>query len=281
MLKKLDIFPKAFNSELRVKTNVGGALTLISLIYLIYNTYIEIRNYSRISTKNVMSLSDISLPKRLPIDIDLYVWNDCCNLHLDFTNQKRTSELDVNITKKDFIQIENFCYITASGTIPTVPGSFHIGFGKNVAVNESSGSQRHQHMFLTIKRTNLSHRIGHIWFGDNIKTPLNRSAMTIYKENVYMLLYSLQLVPYTYKNGRHGFEVLADFTKVNMDKMRTKAVSGIVFEWDFSPLQLKPQREEVPVIYLISHILGIFGTFFVFVRWIDRIAFKINNLFKH
>jgi hypothetical protein len=280
MLKRLDIFPKAFNSELRVKTGIGGALTLISLAYLIYNIYVEIQNFSKISTSKVMSLSNVSLPKRIPIDIDLYVWNDCANLHLDFTNQKRNMLLDVNITHKDFKQIENFCFITASGTIPSVPGSFHIGFGKNHEVS-ASGPQQHQHMFLTIERTNLSHRIGHIWFGDNIRTPLNRSEMIIQKDNVYMLLYSLQLVPYTYPNGKHGFEVLADFTKVNMERMRTKAIPGIVFEWDFSPLQLTTKTETTPTIHLVSHVLGIFGTFFVFVRWIDRISFKLNNLFRH
>ena len=292
MLKKFDVFPKGYNNELKVRTKTGGLLTILSFLFLIFNIIAEFLHYNGSKTKQVMAMSNISLPKRLPIDIDLYVWNDCKNLHLDFTNLKRNQDLDVNITQQDFKQIENFCFITASGTIPSIPGSFHIGLGKNYLQNDSSNSsltntndivQQHKHQYLTIDRVNLSHRIGHIWIGDNnIVTPLNRTAITIYKENVYMLLYSLQLVPVILneKKKELGFHVLGDFTKINMEKIRTKAISGIVFEWDFSPLMLQPATETIPLIYLISHLLAIFGTFFIFMRWIDNMVFRINSMFS-
>ena len=289
MLKRFDIFPKAFNNDLKVKTKIGGFLTILSFLFIVLNIFSEIKHFSSHKTKQIMTMSNVTLPERLPIDIDLYVWNDCENLHLDFTNIKRNLYLDVDIKQKDFKQIENFCFITASGTIPSIPGSFHIGLGKNyIKENETNSKnndivQQHKHQYLTVKRVNLSHRIGHIWIGDNnIVTPLNRSAITIHKENVYMLLYSLQLVPVILdeKTKKLGFNVLGDFTKVNMEKIRSKAISGIVFEWDFSPLMLKPSSEEVPLISLISHILALFGTFYVFARWIDSFAFWINSFFK-
>ena len=97
-----------------------------------------------------------------------------------------------------------------------------------------------------------------------------------------MLLYSLQLVPVILDENTNklGFNVLGDFTKVNMEKIRTKAISGIVFEWDFSPLMLKSATEDIPVITLVSRILALFGTFYVFARWIDSFAFWINSFFK-
>ena len=297
MLKNFDIFPKLYNNDFKVKTKIGGFLTILSFLFLIVNIYYEFYHFSSHKTKQIMTMSNVSLPKRLPIDIDLYVWNDCENLHLDFTNIKRNLDLDVEIKQKDFKQIENFCFITASGTIPAIPGSFHIGLGKNyiqenddnqtILKNNQKTSndfvQQHKHQYLTLKKVNLSHRIGHIWIGDNnIVTPLNRSAITIHKENVYMLLYSLQLVPVILdeKTNKLGFNVLGDFTKVNMEKIRTKAISGIVFEWDFSPLMLKSATEDIPVITLVSRILALFGTFYVFARWIDSLAFRINSFIR-
>ncbi|EAX88395.1 hypothetical protein TVAG_015120 [Trichomonas vaginalis G3] len=272
MLRNLDIFPKLKDGT-TVKTTLGGIISIFSLVFLIYNFRLEYKNYKEIESFLQLSSNEIQLPSKLPFEIDLYVWNDCANLHLDFLNLKRTDYLDVNVTSKDFKQIENFCYINARGIIPTTPGSIHIGFGENVKFYQKG----HSHQYLTIKNTNLSHRIRLFTFGNfSIESPLYRHAVNIFKPDVYMLKYDLQLIPIESKN-EIGFQILADFSKSKMEKIMSKGISGIVFDYNFSPLQLSSKAKYNPRIITISRVLGLFGSFFVLIRWLDTIVFTISG----
>lgn len=270
MLRRLDIFPKLRDGE-SVKTSVGGLITILSCLCLIYNVYTELVIYRPKNKVTELSSNKIQLPNRLPFEIDMYVWNDCENLHIDFMNIKRTAYLEAKYTEKDFKQIENFCYIVAKGTIPTAPGSVHIGLGKNAEYKQGE----HSHQYLTVKNTNLSHRIRLFTFGNfSIDSPLYRYAVNIPKPEVYMVKYDLNMIPMII-NKTVGFQILADVSKTKMEKVVNKGISGIVFDWQFSPLQLSEINQKNPFIFTLSRILGIFGSFFMLIRWLDRLVFKI------
>lgn len=275
MLKKLDIFPKTYNNELRVKTKLGGFLSVMSFVYLIINILAEIKHFGVERTMTKTIISNRPLPATIAIHMDIDVYNNCSDLHVDFTNQKRTFSLLAD-TEIKLSQGKDRCQIIIDSNAPNVPGSFHIGLGKNYISNE-----KHAHQYITISQTNLSHTIKSVKIGDfTMKSNLDGSSMILTKPHVYMINYEIQLVPIV-SGSRVGYQVLADVAKTNLDNKRgnKKAISGIVFDWNFSPLQLTYVSCTKSVISLISHILGIFGTFFVFVRWIDQITYNIRSLF--
>ena len=94
MLKSFDVFPKSYNNELKVKTNLGGILSLLSFAFLIINVYFEFKKYTETLDKNVLSVTKTPLPSVIPFNFDVLVQNDCKDLHIDFTNQKRTFDID-------------------------------------------------------------------------------------------------------------------------------------------------------------------------------------------
>lgn len=272
MFRAFDIFPKAIKSDLTVKTNVGGLLSIISLVYLLYNVYMEISEFRMVKSFDQLSVTKIELPREIPYLVDATVYRECNDVHFDITNQKRTFELDTH--SKIRIEPENgFCRVIAEGTVPSVPGSMHIGAGKNY--NNSEGVHSHLHVLLS--NYNISHKIHKFQFGDlRLDSPLHGTQMINPKNEIYMIVYGIKLVP-VISGSQVGFQILADVTKTNIGKIRDRGLLAIIFEWDFTPLQLTTVVGRTPLIYLISHILGIFGSFFVFVRWIDSIIFGTNS----
>ena len=276
MLKALDIFPKAINNDLKVKTKLGGLLSIFSLIFLVINIYYEISNFSSVQTKNSLSVTKIQLPKTFSFSAEFNVFNDCKNLHSDFTNQKRTFTID---THSDTVMTpkNNICNIKVKGNIPTIPASFHIGLGSNY---DRNGTHGHFNMLLDNK--NLSHQILKFDVGDFVlESAINQTELYFTKDKAYMIVYELQLVPVLSKTNKIGYQILADVTKRDISLQRSKGITGIIFDWNFSPLQLTEGIERKPIIYLISHVLGIFGSFFVFVRWIDSFVFRFDRRFKY
>ncbi|EAY09945.1 hypothetical protein TVAG_482190 [Trichomonas vaginalis G3] len=216
----------------------------------------------------------MSLPKTIPYYIDVTIFRECEDLHFDILNQKRTFEIEA-ISNTSFNKEGGFCRMKSQGTIPSVPGSMHIGLGKNF---EQNGQHKHQH--ITLYNKNLSHRINQFRFGElELDSPLHQTSLMLQKQVLYMLTYQVKLVP-VIENEKIGFQLLADLTKTNIDKIRSNGIPAILFEWDFSPLQLTKTTEKTPLIILISHLLGVFGSFFMFVRWFDSLVFG-SNTFKY
>jgi hypothetical protein len=91
-----------------------------------------------------------------------------------------------------------------------------------------------------------------------------------------MITYSLQLV--TVREGPQvGYKIIASLIKTNLEKVRSKGITGIVFEWNFSPIGLEDSRTREPVIGLISRVLAILGCLLVFARLMDSFVFWIQD----
>jgi hypothetical protein len=102
------------------------------------------------------------------------------------------------------------------------------------------------------------------------------SSLTLVKAIPYMITYSLQLV--TVREGpRVGYQIIASLIKTNLEKVRSQGITGIVFEWNFSPIGLEYSKSREPVIGLISRILAILGCLLMFVRMIDSLVFEMQR----
>jgi hypothetical protein len=271
-LKNFDVFPKAVNSDLAVRTNAGGLLSLISFIVVCYCVVSELMQWSVIRPRTSMVLNNGRLPSVLPIALDILVTNNCSDLHLEYTNVKRTLELEGQIDRQ-FTQENEICHIIASFHVSNIPASFHIGLGESFFGN----SGEHQHLWYTLENRNLSHQINRLSFGElEMSSHVDGFSLTLVKAIPYMITYSLQLV--TVREGpKVGYQIIASLVKTNLEKMRSKGVTGIVFEWNFSPIGLEYSKEREPVIGLISRILAILGCLLMLARLLDSLVFRIQN----
>ena len=66
--------------------------------------------------------------------------------------------------------------------------------------------------------------------------------------------------------------------KTNLDKIRTRGITAIIFEWNFSPIGFRRTKAHEPIINLISHLCAICGCFFVFVRFLDSFSFCLSGM---
>ena len=131
MIKKFDIFPKAAENELKVRTNMGGFLTILSLVFLLWLTATEVIKFVNISETDKMILNNQPLPPNLPISIDLFVYNNCSDLHFEVTNIKRTMVIETKIISQKFVPKNDGCNILIDAVVPNVPASFHVGLGES------------------------------------------------------------------------------------------------------------------------------------------------------
>ena len=271
LMKKLDIFPKAQNTELRVKTKTGGILTIILILFFVIFTIIDFKKYLQSKTILSLSVGNEPFPSTMKIHVDMYVYNKCSSLHVDFTNQKRTFNLSTNAQQK-FQQQTDRCHIIIDAEPPTVPGSMHIGLGSNYY-----GNNKHQHSYLTLNNMNLSHIIKKLEIGDfSTFSSLDDSSLILPKNNLYMINYDMQLVS-VLADDQYSYQVLADLSKTNLDRHRnSNGLPGIFFAWNFSPLQLKKVTQYGSFVTFLSKILALFGAFFVFIRWYDRFLYIIT-----
>lgn len=270
MLASLDVFPKAAETELTVRTNAGGFLSLASFAFLIIAIGSEIRQYADVRTATKMVLNEHPLPPLLPIAAEVEVANNCSFLHFDLTNVKRTFELEA-LVHKSFTQKGDKCVVRVNVSAPNVPASFHIGLGESFMKNGE-----HDHMWITLENRNLSHTVNWIRFGDvEMVSPLDGTSLVFAKANPYMITYSLQLVPVTVGFGT-GYRAIASVAKTNLEKMRTKGMPGIIFRWNFAPIGIDTATVSEPVIGVVCHVLAVVGCFFVFVRFIDSIVFMMQ-----
>jgi hypothetical protein len=272
MLKSVDVFPKAVKSELVVHTNAGGLLSLISFAAVCYYIGSEVLNWSIARTRTQMVLNNGRLPPMLPIYLDILVANNCSDLHFEYTNVKRTLELDGDIVKT-FVQENEFCHITANLRVHTVPASFHIGLGESFI----GPAGDHQHLWYTLHDRNVSHYINRLSFGEfRIISPVDNSNYTIVKAVPYQVTYALQLIT-VHVGETIGYQATASLIRTNLEKIRSVGITGIVFEWSFSPIGLDCSFSREPVISLVSRILAVLGCLLVFVNMLDSLVFKLQQ----
>ena len=270
MLKSFDIFPKAKETELTVRTNAGGILSLLSLLFLVVSVAFEVVGYSELRTKSKMVLNEKPLPPVLPIELDIEVANNCSNLHFDFTNTKRTMNIDAEV-RKNFVQRGSKCVIHVDVQAPNVPASFHIGLGESYWNDKGD----HSHMWFTVEDRNLSHRINLLRFGEGENSLAGGTELVFPRPTAYMITYRLQLVPVT--NGtRLGYQAIPSIAKTNLEKIRTRGIPAVIFQWNFAPIGIEATRGREPVINLVCHLLAVTGCFFVCVRFIDSTAFAMK-----
>lgn len=272
MLKKCDIFPKAKDSELTVRTNAGGILSIASVVFLFMSIAIEIKRYTVVNTTNKMVLNERQLPSVLPIYLDMEVENNCTNLHFDFTNIKRTMNVEANVSKQ-FTQRGGTCLIRLEMQAPNIPASFHIGIGESYWDKRSE----HSHMWHTVPNRNLSHKINVLKFGEGDVSMDGGTSLVFPKPAAYMVTYHMQLFP-VMKGGAVGYRAVASIAKTNLEKIRTRGIPAVIFQWTFAPIGIDSAQVREPVINLVCHLLAVAGCFFVVVRFIDSFVFKLKML---
>lgn len=274
MLKTFDIFPKAIDTDLSVRTNVGGILSLCSVVLLVCSITSEIRKFAVGTSHDQMVLYEKPLPSTLPIFLDIDVANNCSLLHADVTNVKRNMELDA-VLMSDFQQEGSKCHIKLNITAPNIPGSFHIGLGDSY----SNKNNEHSHLSLIIDNKNLSHKINKIQFGDlDLTSPMDGTSLTLRKPIGYMITYSIQLITVT-QGSSVGYQAIATVSKTNLEKIRTRGITAVIFQWNFSPISVSSMgamRE--PIIGLVCHLLAVIGCMFVFIRFFDNLVFMLQSM---
>jgi hypothetical protein len=219
-----------------------------------------------------MVLNERPLPPTIPINLDLLFFNNCSALHLDITNRDRTfsipSQIDVNFEPTD-----NFCHVSGLIEVPTIPASFHIGLGESYFGDNGV----HQHLAYILRDRNVSHIVNRITFGNlsDLKSPIDNNSVILAKPTAYMITYFVQLVP-VMKGGEVGFQTVASMAKTNLEKIRTKGIAGIVFEWNLAPIALLMADGKVKGIEIACHVMAMFGCAFVFVRFADYLGVRVG-----
>ncbi|KAH0795301.1 endoplasmic reticulum-Golgi intermediate compartment protein 3-like [Histomonas meleagridis] len=223
-----------------------------------------------------MELDETPLPSRLPISIDIEVYNNCSNLHFEITSIKRTIYIDANINKT-FIQEGEKCHILVDVDSPNVPASFHIGLGESYFTE----SGVHQHLWYTVDNRNLTHKINFVHFGHaQIESSLDGTTFLLQKQIPYMITYNVQLMRVTLDRNE-GYQAIASVSKSNLEKIRSRGIPGIIFEWNFLPIGIQKKIHREPIMNSVSRLLAMFGCFFVFARAIDLLAFRSTTLFPY
>jgi hypothetical protein len=105
---------------------------------------------------------------------------------------------------------------------------------------------------------------------------MDNISLILPKPTADMIRYFAQLIPVR-KGRRLGYQAVASQAKTNLEKMHTKGIAGIVFEWNFAPMALVFTGRRKPVIELVCHILAVFGCTFVFARFADYIIARIRR----
>jgi hypothetical protein len=185
---------------------------------------------------------------------------------------KRTFTIDSKIDK-ELEPIGDACRVRALLQVPTVPASFHVGIGDSYYGNDGN----HQHLAYVLRDRNVSHILNHITFGDvaNLDSPMDNISAILPKPTAYMITYFVQLIPVR-KGRRLGYQAVASQAKTNLEKIRTKGIAGIVFEWNFAPVALVFTDRRRPVIELVCHVLALFGCTFVFARLADYVVARLR-----
>jgi hypothetical protein len=266
MVRQFDIFPKAVDSDLKVRTELGGLLSVASLSFLVFIIVQEIRTALSPSTSYTMIVNEDPLPATIPVSLSVTIANNCSSLHFECTNLRRTLPLDVDITRSTFTHRGNSCVVEARLRVPAVPGSCHIGLGESFA----GDSGEHRHLSFVLSNRNVSHTINRVSFGllSDVESPVDGHVFTLLKPVPYMITYFFQLIPVK-RGWRVGYQSVVSMTKTNLEKMRTEGITGIVFQWNFAAFAVNVGPRTEPITVLISHLLAVFGCFFVFVRVAD------------
>ena len=273
-MRKLDLFPKSLSNEHIIKTNSGGLLSIISVLFIFYMFFYEFVCYKKTKTKQQIMFKQMK-PDVLEFTGCLLIYNKCSNLYFALTNRKRTAlvePLNLSISKEE--TGTNQCIFRFHFFAPNVPGSFHIGLGDSYSTNVD-----HNHLWYTISRRNISHSIISFNVGGVFNNSLlNGYNVTLDKEIPYILMYSLQLISKRY-NKNDGYDIISTFNKFNLEKAQNSGTPGIFFEWNFTPIGIEINEFREPFINLISHYLRVFGCFFVLIRIADFVMFRIPPLF--
>jgi hypothetical protein len=275
MLTWADVFPKAIDSDLIVRTNAGGVLSLLSFATICYYVTSEIYRWSIVNPKFRMVVNDGRLPEKLPISLDIIVSNNCTDLHFEFTNLRRTLMLESE-NDTSFVQEEDSCHITSKLTAPNVPASLHIGLGESFP----SVTGEHQHMWYLLYNRNVSHHINHVSFGDlHLPSPIEDTAFILEKAVPYQITYVCQLINVR-RRSETGYQMSVSLLKTNLERIRSVGITGIVFEWNFSPIGLVWEDTREPIIRLITRIFAVLGCLLALANMVDRTVFGLQKCCK-
>jgi hypothetical protein len=264
-MRELDIFPKAVDSDLRVRTEFGGFLSLASVLFLLLCLVSEVHSYFHLTMATTLVLHERTLPATMQVRFDLLIFNNCSALHVEVTNVKRTVAIDSRI-RKYFEQTGDGCEVRVIVRVPTVPASLHFGLGDSYYGDDGA----HQHLSYVLHDRNVSHRIMHVHFGElpDLESPIAGSTVILKKPSPYMVTYFVQLIAMR-RAGLVGYQTVASLATTNLETTRTKGIGGIVFEWDFAPIAIEVAAARPPLIELVCHMLALFGCGFVGVRVAD------------
>lgn len=268
------MFPKAISNDDVIRTNSGGLLTIVSVLFLFYMLIYEIIRFKEIKIKEQIIISQNNTGL-LEFTGNLIVYNKCDNLYFTLTDKKRTTIVEpINLSISKVEKGPKKCNIKFSFFTPNVPGCFHVGLGDSYKSNFD-----HRQIWYTISERNISHKIVSLNInGLPCNSSLDGYQILLNKKIPYMIVYNMQLIPHRYK-GADGFKIISTLNKLNLEKAQSKGIPGIFFEWNFVPIGIETVEFHESLIDLIFHYLRIFGCFFILIRAIDIILFYIPPCF--
>lgn len=171
------------------------------------------------------------------------------------------------------------CRIKGGLKVKRGTGHFHIGLG----ANNVGASKGHSHDISSVKANHsLSHTIKKFKIGEKLPDfdpPLNNIDVVIdSKESpLWVIDYYMHIVPARHFTGTgaqiDSYRYSAMYGQKPIRNMTKKALPGIHFHYDFSPMRVVSQVARPSLRNLVLHMAGIIGGAFSFAAIIDALMF--------
>lgn len=316
-VKTFDAFPK-LNSQHAVRSQRGGLSTIMTLVFVLFITWVQIGGYLGGYVDHQFVVDDM-IRTDLRINLDLKVAMPCQFLHtnvLDITDDRLLAGEVLNFEGSYFAVPELFRMNSENDEHETpdldelMMGAARYEFGVagvhlaesapachifgSIPVNQVSGDFHitakgmgyRDRLHVDPQALNFSHIIAEFSFGDFyplIKNPLDFTGKTT-DEHFHSYKYYAKVVPTLYE--RMGLQVdtnqysLTELHRAFKEKNgRVQGVPGIFFKYDFEPIKLIVSDQRIPFTLFVARLATIIGGIFIVAGYLFRMYEKLLKLF--
>jgi len=94
MLRRLDLFPKYADPEIKVKTNMGAFFSVCTIAVMVALFLHEVHRYVfvRVFDEIIVDTSRIGLQRTMPIQFNITIFNPCNNIHVGAYDYKGSTQ---------------------------------------------------------------------------------------------------------------------------------------------------------------------------------------------
>ncbi|KAH0795914.1 endoplasmic reticulum-Golgi intermediate compartment protein 3-like [Histomonas meleagridis] len=172
------------------------------------------------------------------------------------------------------------CRFKGSLKVKRGSGVFHFGLGSNVI---SSNGKTHSHELSSVPlNTSLNHTINKFRVGKklpNFIPPLEKVTVELPKtesDNKWIVAYYLHFVPSKHIGNTEidSYRYSVMYSQKHLTNMTRKALPGIHFYYDFSPMKVITKETRMPLRDFLIRMTGIIGGAFSFAAIIDALTFN-------